>query len=239
MARAERYPVPGGVYLMSAIGNNRQQVFLEPADFLRFQERIAHFAAALRCLVHHYVLLPSEAHLIAAFPPGVRPEALMRRLNLSHARWFNRKYGRRGHLWNDRYRCVAVQPDAHLLTCGRFLERMPVELRLAARVGDYPWSSAAALGWGVANALVAPSEAYRGLARTRAGRQERYRAWLAERVEILAPDRLAADGVFGDAAVRRKVAAQAARNRPPRRKSNGRREPSTRPVIRGGRRASE
>jgi putative transposase len=233
MARAKRYSTPGGVFLMSAIGNNRQQVFLEPADFRRFQERIAHFATALRCRVHHYVLLPSEAHLIVSFPPGVQPEALMRRLNLSHARWFNRKYGRRGHLWNDRYRCVVVQPDAHLLACGRFLERLPVESRLVARVADYPWSSAAALGWGAATTLITPSEAYRAFARTITGRQERYRAWLAERVEILAPDRLAADGVFGDAEFRRKIAARTARTRPRRKTS------TPRPEIRRGRRASE
>jgi putative transposase len=217
MPRAERCRFPEGAYLLSAYGNNRQQVFLEPADYLRFQERIGHFAARVGARVHHYVLLPAEVHVLATLESGGAPEALMRRLSLSHARWFNRKYGRRGHLWHDRYRCVVVQPGGPLLDCGLALERLPLDGRLVARLRDYPWSSAPALGWGRAG-IVTPTAAYRGLARSAASRRERYRARLAEKPAVAA-DVLLAARIVGDAdfarAVRRAKPRRAGASSPP------------------------
>lgn len=198
MPRPERFRIPNGTYLLSATGNNHQNVFLHPEDFLRFQIRMENFTKQLDCRIHNYVLLPWTYYLIVALSGKTYPDSLMRRLSLSHARYFNRKYGRQGHLWHERYRQVVIQPDQHVLTCGRYLEQLPVHQGLVNRPEDYPWSSAATWGWDVTSELLHPSDAYLELAQTRRQRRERYRNFL-ENIEAPTDlSRLAPEGVLGD-----------------------------------------
>src|SRR4051812_917101 len=64
-----------------------------------------------------------------------------RALNGRYAQSFNRRHGRRGHLFRERYRPTRVRSDAHLLLTIRYIARNPLEPRLAHHPCDYAWSS--------------------------------------------------------------------------------------------------
>ena len=73
---------------------------------------------------------------------------LMRRLLTGHAVYFNRKYSRTGHLFQNRYKSIVCEEDPYLLELVRYLHLNPLR---AGIVGDleeldsYPWSGHAAL----------------------------------------------------------------------------------------------
>ncbi len=54
---------------------------------------------------------------------------------MRYAGWFNRKYDRVGHLFQDRFKSVPVDDDAHLITLLRYVWNNPVEAGLVERPG--------------------------------------------------------------------------------------------------------
>jgi hypothetical protein len=70
----------------------------------------------------------------------------VRRFGVRYAGWFNRKYDRVGHLFQDRFKSVPVDDDAHLVTLLRYVWNNPVEAGLVEQPEDYHWSSRRFLG---------------------------------------------------------------------------------------------
>ncbi len=217
MPRPERLLIDDGIYLLSAYGNNRQPVFYDPADYLRYLEQVKRFSDPVKGKLYHYALLPGAIHLVIGFKEALSPGTLMRRLNLSHTRYFNRKYARRGHLWHDRFRSTVVEPGSPLLRCGSLLEMLPVREMLVRSPRQYPWSSAATWGWDGERAMAQPSDAYLKLGKTKKERLEAYRKMLEAAPDVAEPEQLATEGVLGDVVFRRQVFRKNAdRKRPPR-----------------------
>jgi len=65
----------------------------------------------------------------------------MRRLCGSFVGWYNKKYDRVGHLFQDRFRSEVVEDDAYLATALRYIHRNPVKAGLCTDPSDFPWSS--------------------------------------------------------------------------------------------------
>ena len=55
--------------------------------------------------------------------------------------WYNLKYSRVGHLFQDRYKSEAVENDLYLLTVIRYIHRNPVKAGLCDEPEDYCYSS--------------------------------------------------------------------------------------------------
>ena len=55
----------------------------------------------------------------------------------------HRRNGFVGHRWQGRFQSPAVEEGAYLLSCGRSIERNPVEAGLVSEPWQYPWSSLA------------------------------------------------------------------------------------------------
>ena len=61
----------------------------------------------------------------------------MKRLLVWYVSWFNMKYGRVGHLFQDRYKSEAVESDAYLVTVLRYVYSNPLKAGLCDSVEDY------------------------------------------------------------------------------------------------------
>ena len=67
----------------------------------------------------------------------------LRRVRGRYAQYYNARYGRSGHLWQNRYFACSLGPG-HLWAALEYVERNPVRAGLVEWSGDYRWSSAAA-----------------------------------------------------------------------------------------------
>jgi putative transposase len=116
----------------------------------------------------------------------------------------HRRHGFVGHRWQGRFKSPAVQCRDYLLSCGRYIERNPVEAGLAFQPWDYGWSSARAYALGVTDVHLADNAEYLALADTASRRQKAWRAFLmAEDPREDAVRR--GDWVIGDEAFRRRA----------------------------------
>jgi putative transposase len=73
--------------------------------------------------------------------PDRRTVAAMQRLNANYARSFNRRHGRRGHLFAARFGSRLVQSQADLLGVAAYIANNPLDIPGCAHPADWPWSS--------------------------------------------------------------------------------------------------
>jgi hypothetical protein len=65
----------------------------------------------------------------------------MWRINIGFARWFNNRYGTKGHVFDRRYGARLVLGTGHFLETVRYIALNPVEAGACALPEEWPWSS--------------------------------------------------------------------------------------------------
>lgn len=175
MARAARHAIAGLAYHVVQRGHNAQAVCVDDEDRRVFIDTLRDAARDHGLLVHAYVLLPNEVELVAT---PQRPESMaeaIQALGRRYVRWFNRRHGRSGTIWNGRYRSALIEPERYLLRCQRHVELAPVRAGLAVRPDAWTWSSHRHhIGW-VVDPLVRPHPTLWTLGNTPFERESKYR----------------------------------------------------------------
>ena len=140
MSRRSRLHVPEGVYYVVQRSNARQPIFTDPADYATFERLLSTMLVRCRVRVHAYCWQIDAIRLIVQIsdmPVG----RLMQRLSSQYARRVHRRQGESGHLFQQRYHAVLLDPDAYLLKLIRYLHLLPVRGGRVANPDDYEWSS--------------------------------------------------------------------------------------------------
>jgi putative transposase len=212
LARKWQWTEAACYYVMNR-GHNRETVFADDADRLFFLTKLADFRDRFGLRIYHYCLMTNHFHLLVQLPNPRRLSALGAGLLRSYVHYFHRKSGFVGHLWQGRFKSPAIETDAYLLSCGRYIERNPLEAGLVALPWEYRWSSCRAYALGEPDSLLAENPWYEALAPQPARRQALWRAFLlGEDPKEEAVRRN--DWVVGDDAFRRRVWQQAGRPAP-------------------------
>ncbi len=65
----------------------------------------------------------------------------VREIKVRFTRFYNRRHGRRGYFWGDRFKSVVVENGQTLINCLAYIDLNPVRAGLVARPEDYRWNS--------------------------------------------------------------------------------------------------
>jgi REP element-mobilizing transposase RayT len=69
----------------------------------------------------------------------------MKQLKQRFSIWFNQRKGRKGTLWEERYKSVLIESDkGALLTVAAYIDLNPLRARMVSRIEDYRWCGYAA-----------------------------------------------------------------------------------------------
>src|ERR1700722_6745330 len=140
MSRRSRLHVPGGVYYVVQRSNANQPIFTDAADYAIFERLLATMLARCRARVHAFCWEVDAIHLalqVTDMPVG----RLMQRLSSQYARRVHRRQGNGGHLFQQRYHSLLIDPDAYLLKLIRHLHLIPVRSLTVSDPNDYALSS--------------------------------------------------------------------------------------------------
>lgn len=66
---------------------------------------------------------------------------IMRRIGASFVYWYNLKYERNGHLFQDRFKSEVVEDLPYLLNVLRYIHQNPLKAGIVGNVSNYKWSS--------------------------------------------------------------------------------------------------
>ena len=73
-------------------------------------------------------------------------EQIFKRIGARYVYWYNWKYKRSGHLFQDRFKSEPIKNDAHFLAVLRYIYQNPVKANICREPGKYRWSSYRSLG---------------------------------------------------------------------------------------------
>ena len=129
-----------GVYHIMLRGINRQQIFEDDEDRKRFLETLYKYKEQCGYSIYAYCLMGNHIHLL--LKEGKEDLTLMfKRIAGSYVYWYNWKYHRSGHLFQDRFKSEPINDDAYLLTVLRYIHENPVAAGLCKKINNYKYSS--------------------------------------------------------------------------------------------------
>jgi putative transposase len=140
MPRYAREKSKSGIYHIMLRGINRQDIFEDDEDRQRFIETIKQYKTVNKYEIYGYCLMSNHVHLLL----GEKEESLsqaIKRICGSFVYWYNWKYGRCGHLFQERYKSETVEDERYFITVLRYIHQNPVKAGLSRNTGEYIWGS--------------------------------------------------------------------------------------------------
>lgn len=140
MPRQPRALPPSATLHIISRGNRRQKIFEELPDYARFSASMVEEMAAAGIILLAFCLMPNHFHLLLQAAAGALSK-VMHGVLTSHAAFMNKKYGRTGHLYGDRFKSKICDPEFGIKPRVRYIHNNPVKDGLVTRLEDWRWSS--------------------------------------------------------------------------------------------------
>lgn len=140
MPRQARKKSSSGIYHIILRGVNKEAIFHDREDKEKFLATLKFYKNVSEYELFAYYLMDNHVHLLIKEVSDPL-QIIIKRFSSSYVIWFNKKYMRCGHLFQERYRSEAVENDRYFLSVLRYIHQNPVKAGITKRVGDYQWSS--------------------------------------------------------------------------------------------------
>ncbi len=90
--------------------------------------------------LYGYCLMDNHVHLLVKETKESISD-FMKRLSSSYVYWYNMKYDRCGHLFQERFNSENVESEKYFITVLRYIHQNPLKVGLVRRVWDSRWTS--------------------------------------------------------------------------------------------------
>lgn len=126
-------------------GHNKQAIFLNYKDYLRYFKRLKEYLLIHNITLLAYCFMPNHVHLLLQQNTDDPIDRFIHRLHTAYTMYFNKKYERVGAVFQGRFKAKLIETDAYLLQVSRYIHLNPLDiLRAQGRalsLEDYQWSS--------------------------------------------------------------------------------------------------
>ena len=138
MSRKQRILSPTGYYHIVTRGVGQQILFETDEDYLFFINRLQKCQEKDPFDIMAYCLMENHIHMLLRVDEGL--DRIMKRILTSYAYYYNSKYERSGHVFQNRYTSQIVETEGYLLAIVRYIHNNPPKAGICSRE-EYPWSS--------------------------------------------------------------------------------------------------
>ena len=140
MSRKKRMSSKSGFYHVVIRGVNKTIIFKNEKDRNRFYETMIDKSFEEEIEIYAYCYMNNHVHLLLSTEERDNLSAFMKRLSISYANYFNKKYERVGHLFQNRFWSVPIEGESYFLSALRYIHNNPEKAGICSR-DDYKWSS--------------------------------------------------------------------------------------------------
>ena len=140
MPRQARKKSKTNIYHIMLRGINHQIIFEEREDYERFIKTLARYKTISGYTVYAYCLMSNHIHLLIK-EGKENLEQIMKRVAGSYVYWYNWKYKRVGHLFQDRFKSEPVETEEYFLTALRYIHQNPIKAKVSTDISQYEFSS--------------------------------------------------------------------------------------------------
>jgi len=103
MPRSARITIQNGCYHIITRGNQKQTIFIKDEDYQKYLYFLKKYKKRYKFKLYGFCLMPNHVHLVMEVDNPDKLSKVMHGINLSYAIYFNYKYKKVEHLWQDRF----------------------------------------------------------------------------------------------------------------------------------------
>lgn len=140
MPRKSRIISSTGIYHITLRSINQHIIFEEDADYLKFLYILSDCKANFDIDIYAYCLMDNHIHLLL-HAEKKNLELFFKSFGSRFVRWYNNKYSRSGHLFQDRFFSVAIESESQYLATLVYIHNNPVKASICRLPSEYRWSS--------------------------------------------------------------------------------------------------
>ena len=140
MSRKARIVSKSGIYHIMLRGVNRQSIFEDDEDRMKFIDCLTKYKEVSRYKIFAYCLMSNHVHLLLQETEETIG-MIIQRISSSYVVWYNAKHERCGHLFQERFKSEAVENDGYFLIVFRYIHQNPLKAKIVNNMAEYNWSS--------------------------------------------------------------------------------------------------
>ena len=129
-----------GIYHIIIRGANKQEIFHDEEDKIKFLEILKKVKSKTKIKVFGWCLMNNHVHLLIE-EDKEEISITMKRIGVSFVWYYNKKYRTTGHLFQDRFKSEKVETDKYLLTVIRYIHQNPIKARMVKSIEQWKWSN--------------------------------------------------------------------------------------------------
>jgi len=137
MPRLPRLKSESGIYHIMLRGINQQVIFEDEEDYSKFVDTLKKYKTISGYKIFAYCLMSNHIHIL--IKTGKEDiDVIMKRIAGSYVYWYNWKYYRKGHLFQDRFKSEPVDDNEYFLKVIRYIHQNPMKSGIVKNINEYP-----------------------------------------------------------------------------------------------------
>lgn len=140
MPRQARRESQTGIYHIMLRGINKQQIFEDSEDYEKFLYILKDCKEISGFELYAYCLMGNHIHLLIKTTKEPL-QLIFKRIGSRFVYWYNQKYERIGHLFQDRFKSQPIEDEKYFFAVLRYIHQNPVKDGLVKNIYDYKYSS--------------------------------------------------------------------------------------------------
>lgn len=158
MPRKPRTISSTGIYHIILRSVNQHIIFETESDYQKFLYILSDCKIKYDIDIYAYCLMDNHIHLLLYSIPDAL-SSFFQSLGTRFVRWYNSKYTRSGHLFQERFHSCPIENKSHYLATLVYIHNNPVKANIVQYPSKYRWSSFKAF-YGQKNPLINVSFSY-------------------------------------------------------------------------------
>jgi len=139
MPRCARKRSENQIYHIMLRGNNKEEIFIDEEDKSRIIEIIEEKKKFEEYYLYAYCVMDNHLHIIVKECKDTIAR-IVKRIATSYSYYFNKKYKRIGHVFQERFKSESIEDESYLLTAIRYVHQNPEKAGIS-KLESYRWSS--------------------------------------------------------------------------------------------------
>ena len=141
MPRTAREKSPDAMYHIMSRSISELDLFRNAEDKERYMSTVKRYKDKYDVKIYAYCLMDNHSHILID-SNGADISKVMQGINLSYARYYNKKYHRYGHLFQDRFKSKVIKNNDYFVRLSAYIHKNPYSIEeYKNSIEQYEYSS--------------------------------------------------------------------------------------------------
>jgi len=141
MSRFPRVHFEGALYYITTKADYKLNLFRDDSDRSYYLSLIFDYKSQYNYKLYSLALISNESHLLIEPSSQFTISQIMHDINANYTKYYNKKYERKGHLFEERFKAILIEKEKYLFDITRHIHCVPLKENPAMELKDYKWSS--------------------------------------------------------------------------------------------------